>query len=279
MAPRYFPVSPKFWLKGGARGWTDDEQKMALYLLTSPHRITEGLYSLPREYMERDLEWDAERTARVLRTLIEDRGFAKYDDDAEVVFVAKALRYQPPKGHKSITGALSSLESVPPTYLIGDLIAAARELAPEFATALEKHHPAPPEAPSKPLPEHGAGSPIEGASGVGVPNSAPTQAPTQAQEQQPGARTKLNEVVEILTATAMLVEPGSIDSAIQAHPTKDAVAAAHIVAAKHAAGLLRTTNATAIFLGVLRDMPAQPNRDERDDWDEALVRAMRGDAA
>jgi DNA-binding transcriptional ArsR family regulator len=69
---------------------------------------------------------------------------------------------------------------------------------------------------------------------------------------------KLDEVVSILGA---LPEPyrhfdiASIESAIRAHPDRDPVAAAHIVASKVHAGQTHTVHLNALLLGVLSRMP------------------------
>lgn len=50
----YYRVSPKFWIED-APLWDDDTTIIALYLLTGPHRNLEGLYRLPKRYVQEDL--------------------------------------------------------------------------------------------------------------------------------------------------------------------------------------------------------------------------------
>ena len=52
--PLYYRVSPSIWHH---RDWSDDTKLLAFYLLTSPHRSTEGLFYLLTHYMLGDLRW------------------------------------------------------------------------------------------------------------------------------------------------------------------------------------------------------------------------------
>lgn len=114
MRERYFRVSPRFWRD--ARGWGDVNQNMALYLLTNEHRTTEGLYYLPKGWISEDTERTPAAVDKALDFLREQR-FAFYDDDARVVFVRNALKYQAPATEKQVIGALSRLAEVPATSL------------------------------------------------------------------------------------------------------------------------------------------------------------------
>ena len=50
-----------------------------LYLLTNRHRLAEGLYRLPRGYIEADLGWSANGSAEPFAELLAD-GCVKYDE-------------------------------------------------------------------------------------------------------------------------------------------------------------------------------------------------------
>ena len=63
---------------------------LAIYILVNRHRITEGLYRLPKAYICQDLGWTLEQMAAPFAELLK-AGFIKYDDKASVVLVAKGL--------------------------------------------------------------------------------------------------------------------------------------------------------------------------------------------
>jgi len=131
---KYYPVWPKFW-RGERRAWTDQEKLLALYLLTCEHRNLEGLYYLPKPYIAADLNWSPRTVDRTLDTLIA-AGFCKYDPDAQVVLVPRALAHQAPRTAKQLTGAVRSLDAVPATSLRDDFMTVCAEFAPSLADAI-----------------------------------------------------------------------------------------------------------------------------------------------
>ena len=113
---KFAQVSPKFWTDPVVSQWNDAQQKLALYLLTSPHRNLQGLYRLSIRYAAEDLGWTEAKTKLALERLIED-GFAEYDPDAKVVFLPRTLAYYMPKSEAQVKGAMAALATVPATPL------------------------------------------------------------------------------------------------------------------------------------------------------------------
>ena len=129
---KFAQVSPQFWTDPVVAQWNDAQQKLALYLLTCPHRNLQGLYRLSIRYAAEDLGWSEQKTKRTLERLIED-GFAEYDDDAKVVFLPRTLAYYMPKSEAQVKGAVAALATVPATPLKRRFV----EVAEQFeATAL-----------------------------------------------------------------------------------------------------------------------------------------------
>jgi len=139
----YYPISPTFWSDDEVRRWIDAGQKdtalLALYMLTCEHRNLEGLYKLPKPYIEEDLAWEADVVGEHMARLL-DAEFIEYDGAAKVVFVRNALKYQQPKSPPQIKGALNALERVPRTPLLASLLAAAETHAPRLAKAIRKQY-------------------------------------------------------------------------------------------------------------------------------------------
>lgn len=133
---RYYRVSPRFWTRAEQKGWSDDMKLLALYLLTCPHRTTEGLYRMPKKYAQADLEWSPQRFTERLAELIRD-GFCDYDDAAQVVLINGAMRYQSCANDNMAKGAAKRLAELPETRLTCDF----KRLAKRLDERLAKHLP------------------------------------------------------------------------------------------------------------------------------------------
>lgn len=169
---RYFRISPRFWARAEQRGWGDDTKLLALYLLTGPHRTTEGLYRLPKRYAQADLEWSGEQFDEQLRELIQ-AGFCDYDEQAQVVLVKGALRYQACPNENVAKAAVRRLNELPQTRLMADLWALAEAHDPHLARQLAKQF-------GEQFPEQSGDSPAPAPALTPSPTPAPTPAPAPA---------------------------------------------------------------------------------------------------
>ena len=209
----YYRVSPSIW-HPKRRHWTDDMRLLAMYLLTSPHRNTEGLYYLPLGYIETDLDWGSDRVSDTVCDRVSDRvshrvsnalsqleaeGFVEYDYEARVVFLVNALRYQPPVGPKQITGAVRALRDIPETPLFQRLHEKAIQYAIGYAKGLAIEYrerlgipntialtPSPSPSPKNPI--------------VGSPTGDPDPPPVQEPEPDPAFHAQAKEVLVLVKA-------------------------------------------------------------------------------
>lgn len=131
----FYQISPLFWTDPKVTAWNDSERCLALYLLTCEHRNLEGLYRLPYAYISADLGHDKDTIAASMETLIR-ADFCRYDLEAQVVFLPKALKYRQPTTKKHLDGALNDLRAVPDSYLFTDFQKAAAEFAPALSELL-----------------------------------------------------------------------------------------------------------------------------------------------
>lgn len=173
----YWRVSPKIWLHNS---WDDRVKLLALYILTCPHRTTEGLFRLPKQYICADLGWDMEALAKPFARLIQD-GFIEYDEENQVMFICKALKYQRPDNPNQQQAAINKLSQLPPTPLWPRFLAAAQAYAEPFAQALRKAFP-------QAIPKGIGNSP--------APAPPPPPAPTQAQAPTTSTDTNLPPMVQ-----------------------------------------------------------------------------------
>lgn len=132
---RYQKVHSKLWTDPQFRAWSRDARDAALYLLTCPHRNTEGLFRLPIPLAAYDLGWTVEATTAALDDLI-DAGFIAVDTDTDLVWIPDALRWDPPVNANQVKGAVRVLAELPQSHLLEAYLAHASEVAPDLAEAL-----------------------------------------------------------------------------------------------------------------------------------------------
>jgi hypothetical protein len=126
----YSRVWAAIWLEP----WTEDMRTVAFYLLTGPHRRSEGIYRLPLGYAVEDLKWTTRRFRSAFDGLV-DMGFVEYDEDAKLVLIVNALKREGFNG-KQIEGIVKALAELPPSPLVDRFTALARSLNESLAKAL-----------------------------------------------------------------------------------------------------------------------------------------------
>ncbi|MFN2488794.1 MAG: hypothetical protein ABR529_03455 [Actinomycetota bacterium] len=137
---KFFPVSPAIWDKR-LIDLGRDRCLLYAYLLSAPHRASEGLYRLPKAYAAADLGFDLREVNDGLADL-ENAGLILYDHGAEVVLLPDALRYQAPRAKNQVRGAIVKLEQVPDTLLLAEFIKRARiYCSPDPEKDIEGIHP------------------------------------------------------------------------------------------------------------------------------------------
>lgn len=137
MSRQYFKVGPSFWTD---HAWNDDERLVALYLLTCPHRTTEGLFRLPLAYAVTDLGWTERRFDKAFACLVAD-GFVEYDNDASVCWIVNALKWQAPGNPNQAKAAVRALQQLPQTPLLNRFAAVGSTLSKHLAEGLREGFP------------------------------------------------------------------------------------------------------------------------------------------
>lgn len=132
---RYWRVSPKFWPESSS--WSDDGRLLALYLLTCPHRTTEGLFRLPKPYMVADIGWSSERLAEAMAELLGE-GFIEWDEKRSLVLIVNAMKYQAPENPNQRKSAVIKLAELPRE---SPLTCTFKRLAEQFCEPLAKELP------------------------------------------------------------------------------------------------------------------------------------------
>ena len=89
-------VSPAFWIGQTGRELRDtgnNAQLLALYLLSNPLANYTGLYRLPIIYIANDLGLSPDQVRATL-AVVEQTGFARYDEASEHVWIVEGARHQ-----------------------------------------------------------------------------------------------------------------------------------------------------------------------------------------
>jgi len=128
---KYNRISTKFWTDEKVLQWDNETRILALYLLTCPHKTTEGLFRLPKQYICADLAWSLEGLAKPFNKLLED-GFIKYDNTVNVILLCNALKYQSPDNPNQEKSAISLLKELPKTDLLYQFIRQAERFSERF---------------------------------------------------------------------------------------------------------------------------------------------------
>jgi len=117
----YQKIEVKIWNDKKFRELSGNAKYLFLYLLTSPHSNSIGLYVLPKGYILEDLNWDFERLGGPFGELL-DKGFIGYDETVRVIFIKNQLRHRPLENPNQVAGALKVLKALPKTPLFSMLL-------------------------------------------------------------------------------------------------------------------------------------------------------------
>ncbi|MPZ15604.1 MAG: hypothetical protein GEU73_14480 [Chloroflexi bacterium] len=134
-----FHPTPPTW-SDDVKGYDWPTKTLYGYILSNPHKNSEGLYRLPCAYVVHDLDMDEVLFDKGL-TDLQAAGLVKYDFAAQVILDVKGLHILPPGSAKQVDGAISKLKQVPETALMLDLLELARIHAPELAERMPREIP------------------------------------------------------------------------------------------------------------------------------------------
>lgn len=133
----YHRVFSRLWVNPAFRSCSEDGRHALVYLLTCPHRNTEGLFRLPIPLAAYDLGWQQDRTGQALAEL-ETAGFIAIDRDTDLVWLVNAVKWNAPRGPKQIKGAVNVLAEVPSSPLRAWYLIRCRAVCPELADAISE---------------------------------------------------------------------------------------------------------------------------------------------
>lgn len=135
---KYHRFEPRLWQKMKVEKWSDDARPLGVYLMTCEHATNEGLYRLPKLYIQSDLDWSERRVKQTVSELLRN-GFCNYDETVDLVLIPFCLEVRSPQNLNQAKGALKALEDLPETRLLNEWISLAerhskqlRKLLPQW---------------------------------------------------------------------------------------------------------------------------------------------------
>ena len=129
---RYAHLQTAIWQHRGLRAMPRHLREMYLYLVTSPHGNTAGLYALPLSYLAEDLQLQPAEAQDTLAALCET-GRIQYDWQAGVVLIRDYLEHNAPNGSKQVGGVIAVVRSIPSSGLLADWVTWATHHVPACA--------------------------------------------------------------------------------------------------------------------------------------------------
>lgn len=123
----YATISPLFWTGKTGKKLRElpDAQRVAMYLMTSPHSHQSGLYWLPMMYICNEIGIPMEGASKAL-TWLSGEGFCKYDESTEWIWVCEMAAWQIgselSEGDKRCKGLQQYLTTLPELPFLGAYI-------------------------------------------------------------------------------------------------------------------------------------------------------------
>lgn len=109
---RYQALWSKAWIDERFSGLSDAAKLLFLYIMSSPHSNSIGLFLLPKKYIECDLNWDGKRLAEPFAELLRER-LILYDEPTRLILVVNHLKYNPIQNENQSKAAVNIVNSLP----------------------------------------------------------------------------------------------------------------------------------------------------------------------
>lgn len=109
---RYQKIRVIIWNDEKFINLSQEAKLLFLYLLTSTHSNSIGLYVLPKGYILADLEWTDKQLSKPFAELL-DKGFVLYDDRVRLLFIQNHLKHNPLENPNQVKAAIKILKGLP----------------------------------------------------------------------------------------------------------------------------------------------------------------------
>ena len=134
---RYRKIDPRIWGDDKFRSVSKPQpnaQSLWLYLLTGPHTNgCPGLYNIGMAALAENLGWSPELFRIPFQELL-NKGMVKYDSEAHVILIPRALHYDPPDNPNVVKHWAKSYDEIPECGLKGEFY----HILKQYLEGLEK---------------------------------------------------------------------------------------------------------------------------------------------
>jgi hypothetical protein len=116
---------------------SDDCQLLFVHLLTTPFSTPFGLYKASLEALAAEKRWPLPRYKKAFREAFQ-KGFAKYDDRHQVVYLPQFLKHNKPNNPNVLKAWWSIYEEIPPSPLKDEFFQSIKALVEGFGKAFQE---------------------------------------------------------------------------------------------------------------------------------------------
>ena len=148
-------ISPAVWASERFNDLpSDDARYLYLFLLTSEHQNSAGLYKLKDEYAEADLRWGSEKYQKARQELIA-ADMIRFDGRSKMVLITRWFKHNAPMNESHFIGVVKVIEKLGNSAFQHEALEAVTEAYD--AVKASKQKPLPKVPPSPPAPEQPKG--------------------------------------------------------------------------------------------------------------------------
>jgi hypothetical protein len=119
---RYQRIFTSIWQDEKVLQLSEDGRVLFLYILTSPHSNSLGLYVLLKQYILGDLGWDNKRLDKPFAELI-SQGLIDYDEKNRLILVENHLKHNPIANLNQVKANVKLTLRMPKSHLYSKVIA------------------------------------------------------------------------------------------------------------------------------------------------------------
>lgn len=118
---RYQRIFTSIWQDEKFLTLSEDGKLLFLYVLTSPHSNSLGLYVLPSAYILGDLGWDKKRLAKPFVELL-GKGLVAYDESTRLIMIQNHLKHNPVENENQAKANAKLILKMPKSQLFAHVI-------------------------------------------------------------------------------------------------------------------------------------------------------------
>ncbi len=118
---RYQKIHSQIWQDEKFITLSQDAKYLFLYILTSPHSNSIGLYVLPKQYILADLEWDMKRLAKPFKELL-DKEIILYDETVKIICIKNQLKHNPLENENQTKSIAKIISTLPKSSIYSNIL-------------------------------------------------------------------------------------------------------------------------------------------------------------